>query len=273
MQRLPSTFYLLPASTARSLLRRYPALRQTWPIQQVHHLREREQYHRHPRRMASWFRDTPDLHTRACISNLEMPEAAERCHDVVLRLSLFDAGGGQIASHRHRLRRNRSHVFELAELLPLRLRDHVPSGQVRIDFEGAELGSSRAYLHWYNARCLTSSHEKFGLTIPAVAGYWTVPNVHHTVDYRTHLAVTNLDDRPYTSSLVLKAADGRTMEASVTLPPDGSRFLALDELFDEPDAFLGDEPGILYFGNADQPAMYYYFIANERLGTWRAQHL
>jgi hypothetical protein len=144
---------------------------------------------------------------------------------------------------------------------------------VRIDFEGPELGSSRAYLHWYNARGLTSSHEKFGLTIPAVAGYWTVPNVQDTPDYRTHLAVTNLDERPYTSSLVLKAADGRAREASVTLPPDGSRFLSLADLFDAPDAFLGSEPGILYFGNADQPAMYYYFIANERLGTWRAQHL
>ncbi len=192
---------------------------------------------------------------------------------MVLRLSLFDADGAQHRQPPPPAAPEPLAVFELAELLPGSLRDQVPSGQVRIEFEGAELGSSRAYLHWYNARSLTSSHEKFGLTIPAVAGYWTVPNVQHTLDYRTHLAVTNLDDRPYTSSLVLKAADGRAREASVTLPPDGSRFLALDGLFDEPDAFLGDEPGILYFGNADQPAMYYYFIANERLGTWRAQHL
>jgi hypothetical protein len=257
----------------RELLRRYPALRRTWPIQQAQRVRERELYRRHPRRMASWFRDMPDFHTRVCISNLELPEAADRCRDVVLRVSLFDAEGSPLAAHRYRLQRNRSRVLELGELLPTRLRGHVPSGQVRIDFEGAELGSSRAYLHWYNARSLTSSHEKFGLTIPAVAGYWTVPNVQHTPDYRTHLAVTNLDDRPYTSSLVLKASDGRAAEASVTVPPDGSRFLSLDGLFDAPDAFLRSEPGILYFGNADQPAMYYYFIANERLGTWRAQHL
>jgi hypothetical protein len=30
---------------------------------------------------------------------------------------------------------------------------------------------------------------------------------------------------------------------------------------------------VLYFGNNRQPAMYYYFVQNQRLGTWRAQHL
>jgi hypothetical protein len=42
--------------------------------------------------------------------------------------------------------------------------------QVCID-EGPQLGSARAYLHWYTAHSLTSSHEKFGLTIPAVGGF------------------------------------------------------------------------------------------------------
>jgi hypothetical protein len=59
----------------------------------------------------------------------------------------------------------------------------------------------------------------------------------------------------------------------VALPPNGSRFLALDELFSNPRGFLHDRPGVLYFGNNRQPAMYYYFIQNQRLGTWRAQHL
>jgi hypothetical protein len=149
----------------------------------------------------------------------------------------------------------------------------VQSGQVRLDFEGQHLGSSRAYLHWYNDRCLTSSHEKFGLTIPAVGGYWTVPNVQDSDDYRVHLAVANLDSVPYVSTIQLKNADTDAREAQVELAPGGSRFLALDRLFDAPREFLGGRPGVLYFGNNHQPAMYYYFVQNQRLGTWRAQHL
>jgi len=49
--------------------------------------------------------------------------------------------------------------------------------------------------------------------------------------------------------------------------------VSLPELFRDPGGFLHEQPGVLYFGNNRQPAMYYYFVHNERLGTWRAQHL
>jgi hypothetical protein len=164
-------------------------------------------------------------------------------------------------------------VLEVADLLPEQRRGAIPSGQVVVDFEGAQLGSSRAYLHWYNASSLTSSHEKYGLTIPAVGGYWTVPNVQDDDEYRVHLAVTNLDERPYRSDLMLKDDEGHALRASVELPRNGSRFLNLDDLFQNPRGFLHQQPGVLYFGNNRQPAMYYYFVQNLRLGTWRAQHL
>jgi hypothetical protein len=47
----------------------------------------------------------------------------------------------------------------------------------------------------------------------------------------------------------------------------------LDTLFKNPRGFLHEQAGVLYFGNNRQPAMYYYFVQNQRLGTWRAQHL
>src|SRR5213082_592093 len=84
------------------------------------------------------------------------------------------------------------------------------------------------------ARSLTSSHEKFGLTIPAVGGYWTVPNIQDSDDYRVHLAVTNLDARPFVSDVTLKDDEGHALHAEVWLPLDGSRFVALDALFDNP---------------------------------------
>ena len=258
---------------ARQLLRRYPRLRSTWPVRQASVWRQRREWRSHPRRMASWYRDAADMRTRLIVSNLEVPEAPSLCHPARIAITLMDPDGASLVSKRLRLARNASAVLELGELLPTERRGRLDSGQVSIDFEGPQLGSSRAYLHWYNQRSLTSSHEKFGLTIPAVGGYWTVPNVQDTDDYRVHLAVTNLDERPYVSDVTLKDDEGHALEASVWLPPNGSRFVALDALFANARGFLHGQPGVLYFGNNRQPAMYYYFVQNQRLGTWRAQHL
>ena len=258
---------------ARQIVRRYPSLGQSWPVQQARAWRTRQSWRAHPRRMASWYRDAADMHTRVFVSNLEVPEAPGLCQPTSVVLRLFDQEGRPLAAKRYGLGRNASLVLEVRALLPPTRRGHIQSGMVQIDFEGPQLGSSRAYLHWYNDRCLTSSHEKFGLTIPAVGGYWTVPNVEDSDEYRVHLAVTNLDSRPYTSTILLKDADGQALETSVEVPLNGSRFLRLDRLFDDPAGFLGGRPGVLYFGNNRQPAMYYYFVANQRLGTWRAQHL
>ncbi len=258
---------------AREILRRYPALRASWPVRQARAWREQQALRRNPRVMASWYRDMPDMQTRLFVSNLSLPEAPATSHPVDLAVLLFDERGRRVAARRFHLGPDGSLVLELRDLLPVPLRGRVSSGQVRIHFEGAELGSSRAYFHWYNDRSLTSSHEKFGLTIPAVAGYWAVPNVQHSESYQTRLAIVNLDESPYTSSITLKDADGRSAEAEVRLEPNGSRFAAIEDLFADPGTFLADRPGVLYFGNNRQPAMYYYFVANQRLGTWRAQHL
>jgi hypothetical protein len=261
------------AVIAREVLRRYPRLRQTWPVQRAHEWRERRNWRSHPRRMASWYRDTPDMHTRLMISNLELPEAPQLCEPVWVTVRLLDQDGAEVAIKRIHIARNASLVQELGEMLPAQLRDRAQSGQVIVDFEGPQLGSSRAYLHWYNDRSLTSSHEKFGLTIPAVGGYWTVPNVQDSDEYRVHLAITNLDSRAYMSEVTLKDDEGHQLQTEVWLPPNGSRFVSLGALFENARAFLHDQPGVLYFGNNRQPAMYYYFVQNGHLGTWRAQHL
>jgi hypothetical protein len=258
---------------ARGLLRRYPALRSTWPVRQASVWRQRQSRRAHPRRMASWYRDAADMRTRVFVSNLELPEAPQLCEPTTVLLTLFDQDGAALGQRRFSLPRNASLALELCDLLPSQRRGYVQSGQVTIDFEGAQLGSSRAYLHWYNERSLTSSHEKFGLTIPAVGGYWTVPNVQDSDEYRVCLAVANLDTRSYVSDVTLKDDEGHALHAEVELPPNGSRFLALDMLFENPRGFLHNQPGVLYFGNNRQPAMYYYFVQNQRLGTWRAQHL
>ncbi|MBV9546877.1 MAG: hypothetical protein JOY61_21120 [Chloroflexi bacterium] len=258
---------------ARHVVRQSPLLRESWPVRQAREWRIRQSWREHPRRMASWYRDAADMRTRVFVSNLEVPEAPRLCQPISVVVRLFDSDGAAVVAKRYNLARNASLVVELRDLLPLRLRGHVQSGMVQVDFEGPQLGSSRAYLHWYNDRCLTSSHEKFGLTIPAVGGYWTVPNVQDSDEYRVHLAITNLDAQPYTSTMLLKDADGHSLEAAVQVPANGSRFLAVDRVFENMRGFLGDRAGVLYFGNNRQPAMYYYFVANQRLGTWRAQHL
>jgi hypothetical protein len=263
----------MAALIAREVLRRYPRLRQTWPVQQAQSWREHRAWRQRPRRMASWYRDTADMRTRLIISNLEIPEAPQVCVPATVMVRLLDQDGALVASKRLHLDRNASVVQELGELLPDSRRGSLQSGQVIADFEGPQLGSSRAYLHWYNDRSLTASHEKFGLTIPAVGGYWTVPNVQDSDDYAVHLAITNLDSRPYMSGVTLKDDEGHQLQTEVWLPSNGSRFVAMEELFENARAFLHGEPGVLYFGNNRQPAMYYYFVQNQRLGTWRAQHL
>src|SRR5579862_5276668 len=162
------------AIIARQILTRYPRLRATWPVKEVSAWRQRRALRLHPRRMASWYRDTGDMHTRLFVSNLEMPEAPRLCEPTAVLIRLLDQAGAPLTSKRYRLERNASVMVELGELLPEHRRGRLESGQVIVDFEGAQLGSSRSYLHWYNQHSLTSSHEKFGLTIPAVGGYWTV---------------------------------------------------------------------------------------------------
>lgn len=258
---------------AREVLKRYPRLRSSWPVQQASVWRQRQSWRAHPRRMASWYRDAADMHTRLFVSNLELPEAPHLCEPTTVLVRLLDQEGAPFASRRFELARNASIRVELRELLPVQRRGHVQSGQVVVDLEGPQLGSSRAYLHWYNDRCLTSSHEKFGLSIPAVGGYWTVPNVQDNEEYRVHLAVANLDAHGYVSDITLKDDEGHELHAQLELPPGGSRFVSLDALYNNPRGFLHERPGVLYFGNNRQPAMYYYFVQNQRLGTWRAQHL
>jgi hypothetical protein len=261
------------ALIARQVLNRYPTLRGTWAVRRATAWRQGRNWQAHPRRMASWFCDTPDLHTRLLVSNLELPDAPEMCQARSMLVTLLDLDGVKLCGRRLHLERNASAVVELGEMLPAIRRGTVPSGQVIADFEGPQLGLSRAYLHWYNARSLTSSHEKFGLTIPAVGGYWTVPNVQDTDEYRVHLAVVNLDAHPYVSDVILKDEKGHELRAQMWLPANGSRFAALCDLFQDPSAFLDERPGVVYFGNNRQPAMYYYFVHNPRRGTWRVQHL
>src|SRR5438876_3039397 len=258
---------------ARGVLDRYPGLRATWPVKQASAWRQRQTWRANPRRMASWYRDAADMRTRLFVSNLEVPEAPQLCAPVGVMVRLLDQDGATTASRHFALARNASLVVELRDLLPDERRGQVESGQVIVDFEGPQLGSSRAYLHWYNERSLTSSHEKYGLTIPAVGGYWTVPNVQDNDDYRVFLAVANLDTQTYISDVTLKDDEGHALDAQVELRPNGSRFLSLETLFQNPRGFLHNRPGVLYFGNNRQPAMYYYFVQNQRLGTWRAQHL
>jgi hypothetical protein len=261
------------AVIGRQLLKRYPGLRGSWAVRQAAAWRQRRGWRAHPRRMASWYCDTPELSTRLIVSNLELPEASAASEARSVLLTLRDSDGVELGSRRLQLERNATAIVELGEILPDDRRGNVQSGQVVADFEGPQLGSSRAYLHWYNERSLTSSHEKFGLTLPAVGGYWTVPNIQDDDEYRVHLAVVNLDIQPYVSDVILKDEAGHELRAQAWLPANGSRFVALNELFQEPHAFLNERPGVLYFGNNRQAAMYYYFVHNQRLGTWRVQHL
>src|SRR5690349_645131 len=96
----------LMAIIARQLLRRYPGLRATWAVQTAQALRQRQVWRAHPRRMASWYRDTADMHTRLIVSNLELPEAPQVCEPSTVSIRLLDQDGTQVARKRVHLGRN-----------------------------------------------------------------------------------------------------------------------------------------------------------------------
>ena len=85
---------------ARGVLKRYPGLRSSWPLQQASAWRQRQSRRAHPRRMASWYRDTADMHTRLFVSNLEVPEAPQLCEPASVLISLLDQEGGSLATKR-----------------------------------------------------------------------------------------------------------------------------------------------------------------------------
>src|SRR5690242_17358472 len=125
----------MAALIAREVLRRYPRLRQTWPVQQAQIWRDHRAWRQRPRRMASWYRDAADMRTRLIVSNLEIPEAPQACTPATVMLRLLDQDGAMLASKRVHLARNASVVQELGELLPAARRGHLESGQVIADFE------------------------------------------------------------------------------------------------------------------------------------------
>jgi hypothetical protein len=101
---------------ARTVLDRFPALRATWPLQQASAWRQRQSWRAHPRRMASWYRDTADMRTRLFVSNLELPEAPELCQPAGVVVRLYDQEGTPDAARRFAIPRNASLVLELGDL-------------------------------------------------------------------------------------------------------------------------------------------------------------
>src|SRR5258708_23933717 len=91
---------------ARGVLKRYPGLRSSWPLQQASAWRERQSRRAHPRRMASWYRDMADMHTRLFVSNLEVPEAPQLCAETSVLVSLLDRDGQNLSAKRYALGRS-----------------------------------------------------------------------------------------------------------------------------------------------------------------------
>src|SRR5207245_2515891 len=100
------------ATVAREILRRYPGLRSAWPVERVSEWRQRQGWRANPRRMASWYRDADDLHTRLFVSNLEMPEAPELSQPASVVVRLLDSDGTRLAQRRFVVARNASLVLE-----------------------------------------------------------------------------------------------------------------------------------------------------------------
>src|ERR1700694_1710326 len=92
----------------RAVLKRYPGLRSTWPLQQASAWRQRQNWRAHPRRMGSGDPHAAALRSRLFVSSLEIPEAPKLCQPVGVMVRLYDQAGNADAARRFAIPRNAS---------------------------------------------------------------------------------------------------------------------------------------------------------------------
>jgi len=223
-----------------------------------------------PTRLATWVSEEPRMHTRLVMANLGLPDQPAR--DAYFSYELRDEEGTRVHKGRTRIRPNQLWIAEIAAMLR--------EAGIRTPWAGLfflelpqVLGSRRFYVHWYNDVSLTSTHEKYPVSRRKHEGYWTLSKVVADDRFETHIALANMDHRPYVTHMVLMTLDGQVRGSTrVTLPPLGSVFKGVRDFFCKQEPNFRDDL-VLYLDNPIQPIMFYYFVLDRERGAWQGQHL
>lgn len=214
-----------------------------------------------------------DLHTRINVFNVDHPEGHFNTSDYWFRIICYSYDGKRLNHKDFTLKRNGALSIKLADLLE-DLGIPIPYlGLLKIDTDISTVGSTRCYMHWYNAKSITSTHEKYS-TSPIQWGFTTLVRVLEHEPYETYLAVTNLTSKIHHDAAHLRLADGRELGIrKFSLKPSASLFFRVIDWFDDAKEELKKQDASLYFEGISPSLMTYYFTFNKREDVWFAQHL
>lgn len=214
------------------------------------------------------------LESRLAVSNLTFPERRKNPNGskVSFTARLHGDGGEQLAvSKQIVVPDNSSMELTIGEMFPGVKGEF--TGSLYVDFPSLfQTGSLRPYGILTGgpsgeARC--HYHDKFG--------YFTEPGyVHNTSPFEPGqtcwLAVANCQNLPYRTEAKVKFAD-RTLAAPVDIPPMGSYWIKLEDLFGTKNLPPEDRRSpALFWLESPQHVMAYFFWHNDEANTWTGQH-
>lgn len=217
--------------------------------------------------------ERPDLHARVIVANVEARADAAPFGDVDLTVELTDATGRLVASSRHRIAANRTLVLEARDVLRGAGVDGTFAGMLLLRGHRRYIGSLRPYMHYYNEVSIASTHDQWTADETRHHGFCTMVRVGVDGRPAVHLAVSNLEPAPYRSTAVLTNHHGAQREALVELPPRGTLFAGVRDLFGPVEDFLEGRLGTVRFENWSHRAMYYFLAHDAEMNTWNVNHL
>jgi hypothetical protein len=215
--------------------------------------------------MGTFVIETPLIHTRLNICNLEPPESTVRIGPVPISVRLHAPNGDIVYKSKSILAKNETLCLEASDLLP---KGHNTDfyGLARINYESDQVGTLRFYTHWYNDKSLTSTHEFFPRE-PRTDYFASVERIVVDGRYETYLAISNIENKKLWTTLTLVGDREVLGQKEATLGPYSSTLLEMSSIFDSKAWRKGVET-MVYIGALSHPFASYSFIMDKETGIW-----
>lgn len=217
---------------------------------------------------------TPDLESKLVISNLNFPEHDFQPNGSAVRFSvrIYDqAGKLSIQTPILSLPSNHSGEYAVSSLFPGCPENF--TGQFDVTFYDLSMTCALrpyAVLESRNPGIGARSHyhDKYATFVDP--GYFQTAWPFYS-GHTCWLAVSNCQDIPYSSEVVLRGKD-QELRGTIHLPPRGSQWTSIKDFF--PDATIRPEdfePGLFYLENP-QHVMTWFFWHNTQADAWIGNH-
>lgn len=229
------------------------------------------------RRFAVFVLRKKGLSSSVVLSNLTFPEDRLNVNGESVHFSATLRGeGGALLAQRIglKLSANQSAEYSLEQLFPSVCGDVI--GTVYIDFSSLRaVGSLRPY-------CVFN----FAHSDPPRTGRWHYHDKYAAHDYNGHyhcnhpfpagedcwMAISNPLDRPYRSKIHFRASDGVIRSTELTIPPLGSQWQQVRELFKVSHPTDWFDGNALVWFESQQRLMVWWFWKTRASGLWIVQH-